>query len=45
MMFNKVECKVLHVGRNNLMHQDRLGADSLESGSGGPGVLVLTTSQ
>ena len=29
--FNRVECKVLHLGRNNLMHQDMLGADRLES--------------
>ena len=33
MRFNKSKCRDLHLGRNKLLHQCRLGADLLERSS------------
>ena len=33
MRFNKDKCRILHLGRNNHMHQHRLGVDLLERSS------------
>jgi len=41
MKCNKGKCRVLHLGRNNPMHQYRLGVDLLESNSVERGLAVL----
>ncbi|KAJ7428128.1 hypothetical protein BTVI_01280 [Pitangus sulphuratus] len=40
--FSRGKCSVLHLGRNNPMHQDRVGADLLESSSVEKNLGVMT---
>lgn len=39
--FSKGKCKFLHLGRNNCMHQYRLGADLLERSSEEKNLIIL----
>ena len=43
MRFSKGKCRVLHLRRNNHMHQYRLGADLLERSSPEKDLGVLVT--
>lgn len=45
MRFNKGKCGVLHLGRNNGMHQYRLGADLLDRSSAEKDTCVLVASK
>ena len=46
MRFNKIKCsRVWHLGRNNCMHQYRLGADLQERSSAEKGLTILVDSR
>jgi len=45
MRFNESKCTVLHLGRNNHMHQYRLGADLLERSSAKKDLGVLVANR
>ena len=45
MKFNKSKCRVLHLGRNNCMHQYRLGDDLLERSSAERHLVILVDSR
>lgn len=45
MKYNKSKCRVLHLGRNNLMFQYKLGNDLLESRVGKRDLGVLVDSR
>ena len=45
MRFNRGKCRILHLGRNNDMHQYRLGAGLLERSSAEKNLGVLVDSR
>jgi len=45
MRFNKSKCRVLHLGRNNCMHQYRVGDDLLERSSEEKDLRVLVNNR